>query len=153
MKKFFLVSLVAIICVVESFDFQEAELETEEKVWDLYERWGRHHMVWRDVDEKQRRYEVFKANAHYIITSNKKERPFKLGLNKFADMSSHEFRTIYTGCMLKRNRTASSPTPFTYHNVVAADSVDWTANGAVTDVRDQGDQCCNIYILYVCLIN
>lgn len=152
MNKSFLVllSLVAIICLVESFDFQEAELETEEKLWDLYERWRSHHTVSRDMDEKQKRYNVFKANAHYINNFNKMDKPYKLKLNKFADMTNHEFRSIYAGSKLNHHRMfQASPRgngTFMYENVqnVPA-SIDWRKKGAVTGVKDQGS-CGMIFV-------
>ncbi|KAJ6760822.1 CYSTEINE PROTEASE FAMILY C1-RELATED [Salix purpurea] len=47
MKKFFLVvlSLALVLGIAESLDFHEKDLESEESLWDLYERWRSHHTV------------------------------------------------------------------------------------------------------------
>ncbi|KAH6770547.1 Cysteine proteinases superfamily protein [Perilla frutescens var. hirtella] len=145
MKKFFLVtlSLLVIIGLVESFDFHEAELETEEKLWDLYERWRSHHTVSRNLEEKHKRFNVFKANAHYINEFNKMDKPYKLKLNKFGDMTNHEFRSIYAGSKVKHHRmfqgNLGGNGTFMYEDVHdVPTSIDWRKTGAVTGVKDQG---------------
>ncbi|KAL7132350.1 hypothetical protein ABFS83_12G067900 [Erythranthe nasuta] len=147
MMKFLLaiLSLVLIIGLVESFDFHEKELETEEKMWDLYERWRSHHTVSKSIDDKHKRFNVFKANAHYVHNFNKKDMPYKLKLNKFADMTSHEFKSIYAGAKVKHHRTVQGNVrgngTFMYENVRTVPlSVDWREKGSVTGVKDQG-QC------------
>ncbi|XP_057804216.1 vignain-like [Salvia miltiorrhiza] len=146
MKLFFLatLSLLVIIGFVESFDFHEAELETEERLWDLYERWRSHHTVTRSLNDKHKRYNVFKANAHYIKDFNKMDKPYKLKLNKFADMTNHEFRSIYAGSKVKHNRmfqgNLRANGGFMYEDVQnVPTSIDWRKKGAVTAVKDQGN--------------
>ncbi|KAL8457123.1 hypothetical protein ACS0TY_035094 [Phlomoides rotata] len=146
MKLFFaILSLVLIIGLVKSFDFHETELETEEKLWDMYERWRSYHTVSNSIDEKHNRFNVFKANAHHVNNVNKLEKPYKLKLNKFADMTSHEFRTIYAGSRVKHHRMFRGESrgngTFMYENVHSVPpSIDWREKGAVTGVKDQG-QC------------
>ncbi|XP_009774957.1 vignain-like [Nicotiana tabacum] len=147
MKKIFLVlfSLALVLRLGEAFDFQEKELETEESLWELYERWRSHHTVSRSLDEKHKRFNVFKANVHYVHDFNKKDKPYKLKLNKFADMTNHEFRSHYAGSKVKHYRalqgTPSGNGSFMYANVNnVPPSVDWRKKGAVTPVKDQG-QC------------
>ncbi|KAL7090892.1 hypothetical protein ACP275_12G070500 [Erythranthe tilingii] len=147
MMKFLLaiLSLVLIISLVESFDYHEKELETEEKLWDLYERWRSHHTVSKSLDDKHKRFNVFKANAHYVNNFNKKDMPYKLKLNKFADMTSHEFKSVYAGAKVKHHRTVQGNVrgngTFMYENVrTVPPSVDWREKGSVTGVKDQG-QC------------
>ncbi|KAA8542193.1 hypothetical protein F0562_023345 [Nyssa sinensis] len=147
MKKFFLVvlSLALILRLSESFDFHEKELETEESLWDLYERWRSHHTVSRNLDEKHKRFNVFKENVHYVHNFNKNDKPYKLKLNKFADMTNHEFRSTYAGSKVNHHRMfRGSPrgnVTFMYKRVdEVPPSVDWRKNGAVTGVKDQG-QC------------
>ncbi|KAL3835275.1 hypothetical protein ACJIZ3_010011 [Penstemon smallii] len=145
--KFFLVifSLALIISLSESFDFHEKELETEESLWGMYERWRSQHTVSRSIDEKHKRFNVFKANAHYVHNFNKEDKPYKLKLNKFADMTSHEFKSVYAGSKIKHHRTLLGSVrgngTFMYENVQSVPpSVDWRKKGSVVAVKDQG-QC------------
>lgn len=147
---------VVVVCVAlvvgsgEGLDFEERELESEERLWELYERWRSHHRVSTSLEEKQRRFNVFKANVQYVHNFNKKDKPYKLKLNKFADMTTHEFKSLYASSKIKHHRMlqgASRASPsFNYANVTdIPPSVDWRAKGAVTDVKDQG-QCGKIDI-------
>ncbi|XP_068664674.1 vignain-like [Aristolochia californica] len=144
-KALFLALCVALLFAsAYSMGFEEKDLESEESLWDLYERWRSHHTVSRDLTEKHKRFNVFKANVHFIHKFNKKDKPYKLKLNKFADLTNHEFRASYAGSrvshsrMLKGNRRE---TGFLHENSTQVPaSVDWRKKGAVNPVKDQG-QC------------
>ncbi|KAG0475908.1 hypothetical protein HPP92_012349 [Vanilla planifolia] len=63
----------------------------------------------RDLDEKQNRFNVFKDNARYIHEFNKrKDVPYKLRLNKFADMTNEEFHAAYAGSRIGHHRSFRS---------------------------------------------
>ncbi|KAG9445528.1 hypothetical protein H6P81_011656 [Aristolochia fimbriata] len=145
-KALFLVALFVALLFASAYGmgFEEKDLESEESLWDLYERWRSHHTVSRDLAEKHKRFNVFKANVHFIHQFNNKDKPYKLKLNRFADLTNNEFRTSYAGSrvshhrMFKGNRRA---TGFVHENVTRVPaSVDWRKTGAVTPVKDQG-QC------------
>ncbi|KAM2557864.1 hypothetical protein TB2_014936 [Malus domestica] len=137
-------SLALVIGVSESFDYHEKDLASEENLWDLYERWRSHHTVSRSLDEKHKRFNVFKENVKHVHNTNKGNKPYKLKLNKFADMTNHEFRSVYAGSKVKHHRMLRgqrADTGFRYANVESVPpSVDWRRNGAVTPIKDQG-QC------------
>ncbi|KAL8111723.1 hypothetical protein AgCh_019435 [Apium graveolens] len=143
--KFFLVvlSLALVVGVAKSIEFSAKDLETDESLWDLYERWRSHHTVSRDLSEKQTRFNVFKSNVRHIHKVNKMDKPYKLQLNKFADMTNHEFRNSY-GSKVKHYRSlhgSRSKTEFMHENTDnLPPSVDWRKKGAVTPVKNQG-QC------------
>lgn len=160
MKRVFVVvvvSLVLVLGVVESFDYHEKELETEESMWNLYERWRSHHTVSRSLDEKQRRFNVFKENVKLVHEFNKKDEPYKLKLNKFGDMTNHEFRSTYAGSKVNHHRMFRGSRPhgggsFMYEKVKGVPpSVDWRKKGAVTPIKDQG-QCGEIFFLFSIII-
>ncbi|XVE88192.1 hypothetical protein DITRI_Ditri19aG0049000 [Diplodiscus trichospermus] len=106
-----------------------------------------HSRVYPNVAEKERRYVIFKDNVERIeALNNGIEKGYKLGVNKFADLTNEEFRSLHTG--YKRQSfellSNSQPSKFRYGNVTAVPTaVDWGAKGAVTSVKDQGTcGCC-----------
>ncbi|CAI9093065.1 OLC1v1028471C1 [Oldenlandia corymbosa var. corymbosa] len=137
----FAVLLAVFIGVANSLEITEKDLASDENLWNLYERWRSQHTVSRDLTEKQKRFNVFKANVHHIHKVNKMDKPYKLKLNKFADMTNHEFRDFYSSKikhfrMLKGSR---SETGFMHANTENPPaSVDWRKQGAVTGVKNQG---------------
>ncbi|XP_072992823.1 thiol protease SEN102-like [Typha latifolia] len=140
---FFALLLSLVVTLSRSTPFEEKDLESEEKLWDLYERWRSHHTVPRDPGEKKRRFNVFKENVRFIHEFNKKDEPYKLKLNKFGDMTKEEFRMSYAGYKDHRHKIRRGATSFIYENESAAKlpaSVDWRTKGAVTGIKDQG-QC------------
>ncbi|KAL5717916.1 hypothetical protein ACHQM5_010869 [Ranunculus cassubicifolius] len=141
---FVALSLSLLLGVVQSFDIHEKDLESEENLWELYERWRSHHTVSTSLQEKQRRFNVFKHNVRHIHEFNKKDEPYKLKLNKFGDMTSFEFKKHYAGSRVKHYRMLHGErrsTGFMYENVTRVPpSADWRQKGAVTAIKDQG-QC------------
>ncbi|KAK8921688.1 Thiol protease SEN102 [Platanthera zijinensis] len=91
---------------VLAFCITDKDLETEESLWNLYERWQRHHDVSLDRNEKQRRFKAFMNNARYIHQFNKRnDTTFKLGLNNFADLTHEEISSTYKGRINRRKLT------------------------------------------------
>lgn len=146
MKLFLVAFLLALVLgITEAFDFHEKDLGSEDSIWELYERWRSHHRVSTSLAEKHRRFNVFKENVMHVHNTNKMEKPYKLKLNKFADLTNHEFRSTYAGSKVKHHRmfrgTPHGSRSFMYENVNNVPrSVDWRKKGAVTAVKDQG-QC------------
>ncbi|CAL9185935.1 unnamed protein product [Musa hybrid cultivar] len=143
-RALWLVMAIALaLATADSIPFTDKDLASEESLWDLYERWRSHHTVSRDLDEKLRRFNVFKANVAYIHESNKNDKPYKLGLNKFGDMTREEFRGTFAGSKIDHHRMLrggrDSSGGFMYED--AGDlpsSVDWRDKRAVTGVKNQG---------------
>jgi C1A family cysteine protease len=93
------------------------------------------------LQEMEERFSVFRENLRMIRQHNSDVgRNFTLGLNKFSDLTSEEFRALYVtgvkgavvgsyGCKSYSNSASSAPA-----------SIDWRQKGAVTSVKDQG-QC------------
>ncbi|KAK3119976.1 hypothetical protein QOZ80_9AG0678910 [Eleusine coracana subsp. coracana] len=147
---FFLLAVAVALALAASpaqgIPFTEKDLASEESLRGLYERWRSHYTVAGLEDPlDDDRFNVFKENVRYIHDANKKDRPFRLALNKFADMTTDEFRRTYAGSRVRLHRALSggrrAEGSFMYAD--AGDlppSVDWRQKGAVTGVKDQG-QC------------
>jgi C1A family cysteine protease len=87
------------------------------------------------------RYATFKANFDFVERHNAGNYTWTVELNKFADLSSGEFKNIYLGYKPELSRSATHIS--LYDDKVGAyptGSLDWVAKGAVTGVKDQG-QC------------
>nr|GMC61105.1 senescence-specific cysteine protease SAG39-like [Ipomoea batatas] len=109
-----------------------------------HEQWMvQYGRVYKNEAEKMKRYNIFKENVEYIESFNEAgTKPYKLGINAFADLTNQEFRASRNGYKLPHE--CSSNTPFRYENVSAVPTtVDWRKKGAVTPVKDQGQcGCC-----------
>ncbi|XP_031257871.1 senescence-specific cysteine protease SAG12-like [Pistacia vera] len=120
----------------------------EEFVLQRHQEWmAQHGRVYKDAQEKERRYNIFKNNLEYIENfNNDVDRGYKLAINKFADLTNEEFRGLYTGYKRKTSKavTTSKDTSFTHVNLTAVPaSLDWRKKGAVNPVKDQGRcGCC-----------
>ncbi|CAN1229919.1 Senescence-specific cysteine protease SAG12 [Linum grandiflorum] len=109
----------------------------------------KHGKTYKDSAEKEERFLIFKENVRRIEEFNSNEAAkdggssiFKLGVNKFTDLTNEEFRSVYLG--YKKMTSSSQPGGFRYANVTAVPAVvDWRKSGAVTGVKDQGScGCC-----------
>ena len=64
----------------------------------IYEGWlVKHQKVYNGLEEKDGRFQVFKDNLKFIDEHNAQNRTYKLGLNRFADLSNEGYRTMYLG--------------------------------------------------------
>ncbi|KAM2789779.1 hypothetical protein COP1_010238 [Malus domestica] len=114
---------------------------------ERHEEWmARHGRVYKDAQEKERRYNTFKPNVEFIKGFNKKgENQYTLGINKFADLTNEEFQAMYKGYkrrhlpdIMSHSVKAAPNNNFGYENVTdVPKSKDYFSLGAVTTVKDQ----------------
>ncbi|PQP98098.1 hypothetical protein Pyn_13859 [Prunus yedoensis var. nudiflora] len=100
--------------------------------------------VYNDINESEKRFNIFKENAAFIESSNNNaKKSYKLSINQFADLTNEEFKASRNG--FKGHECSTKKTSFKYENVTAAvpASMDWRKKGAVTPIKDQGQcGCC-----------
>lgn len=114
-------------------------LDEQEYMLKRHEEWmAQYGRVYGDMKEKDKRYLIFKENIERIEAfNNGSDRGYKLGVNKFADLTDEEFRSMYHGYKRQSSKLISSS--FRYENVSdMPSSKDWRDAGAVTPVKDQG---------------
>lgn len=89
-------------------------------------------------EEEQYRHNVFYQNLQRIVVHNMVNSDFKLGMNEFGDLHSHEF---YNNKEFRREfyRIDYQLVEEDYHHVVPNET-NWVEKGAVTPVKNQG-QC------------
>lgn len=122
----------------------EANARTLEdaSMYERHEQWmAQYGKGYKDSYEKESRYQVFKDNVQRIEAfNNAGNKPYKLGINQFADLTNEEFkaRNRFKGHMCS---TITRTPTFKHENVTAVPtSLDWRTKGAVTPIKNQG-QC------------
>jgi C1A family cysteine protease len=87
------------------------------------------------------RYDTFKANFDFVEKHNAGNYTWKVELNKFADLTSGEFKNMYLGYKpeLRRGERKVALNDLKV-GAYPDGSLDWVQLGAVTGVKDQG-QC------------
>ncbi|EPS57317.1 cysteine proteinase, partial [Genlisea aurea] len=72
---------------------------SDEELKSMFESWiVQHERSYSTSDEKEKRFGVFKNNLKYIDEHNAlTNQLYKLGLNRFADLTNEEYRTSFLG--------------------------------------------------------
>ncbi|PIN13051.1 Cysteine proteinase Cathepsin L [Handroanthus impetiginosus] len=113
---------------------------------EKHEQWmAENGRVYKDDAEKAKRCKIFKENVEYIESVNEAgTRPYKLAINKFADLTNEEFQASRNGYRMGHRTKSSQVLSCRYTNVTGVPTgMDWRKKGAVTGVKDQGQcGCC-----------
>ncbi|PIA56588.1 hypothetical protein AQUCO_00700732v1 [Aquilegia coerulea] len=146
---FFILSSALDMSII-SYDIESSNTKawrTDEEVKSIYESWLMEHgKQYNGLGEKDKRFEIFKDNLKYIDEHNSEDHSFKLGLNKFADLTNEEYRKKYLGVKKSDVHKRLSKTRSSRYAVREGEelpeSVDWREKGAVVAVKDQGSWSC-----------
>lgn len=111
---------------------------TDGELRAMYEAWlVKHGKACNGLGEKEKRFDIFKDNLRFIDEHNTQNLSFKLGLNRFADLTNEEYRSKYLGTKISgKKRISQRYAPRLGDDL--PESVDWRKKGAVVGVKDQG---------------
>ncbi|KAF7012150.1 hypothetical protein CFC21_026372 [Triticum aestivum] len=118
---------------------------TEADVRAMFDAWlARHGRSYNALAEYVRRFRAFRDNLDFVEAHNARAAQrggFRLGMNRFADLTNAEFRAAYLGAGAAGRARNAVGERYRYHaeDVLPA-SVDWREKGAVAPVKNQG-QC------------
>jgi C1A family cysteine protease len=116
---------------------------TDKEVMNMYEEWlVKHGKSYNALGEKDKRFEIFKDNLKFIDEHNSQNLSYKLGLNRFADLTNEEYRTKFLGTRMDPNRRMKKVGSRSNRYAPRVgdklpESVDWRKEGAVVGVKDQ----------------
>jgi C1A family cysteine protease len=114
---------------------------TESTYQDAFVSWMQRFDKSYAPEEFFYRYNTFKTNFDFVEKHNAGNFTWSVELNKFADLSSGEFKNIYLGYKPELRRGERKITLGDLKvGAYPSGSLDWVAKGAVTGVKDQG-QC------------
>lgn len=148
------VALILILFLSFLFISCSSSTRSEYEIKLLYEGWlVEQHKNYNDIFEKDKRYEIFKDNLKYIDEHNSGNHTYQLGLNIFADLSIDEYRNTYLGFKPLSKMNMSYKVSNRYmlkegEELMLPSSIDWREQGAVTNVKHQG-QCSEQLIFLV----
>uniref|UniRef100_A0A453KCV0 Granulins domain-containing protein n=1 Tax=Aegilops tauschii subsp. strangulata TaxID=200361 RepID=A0A453KCV0_AEGTS len=110
---------------------------TEAEVRAMYDHWlARHGRSYNALGEYDRRFRAFWDNLRLVDA-----RGFRLGMNRFADLTNDESRAAYLGAIPSSQGRHAVGGRYLHDGAeTLPESVDWREKGAVAPVKNQG-QC------------
>jgi len=122
------------------------------EVKSLWSTWKDiHQRVYHSVEEEAKRFEIFYHNYAKVIINNAENEDYKMALNKFADLTSAEFKAKYVSNGFRFDKeqaekeraereATSEGFSVDYETLALPAKWDWRTQGAVTPVKNQ-QQC------------
>jgi cathepsin L len=133
---------VALAFLLVAFLTAQVFATTQEEYESAFEQWVKEHSKVYDEQEVLYRFRIFQQNHDFVQQFNSEGHSYRVGLNKFADLTNTEFLEKYTGLHRPLVQQVTEPENlFQYDSTQAVPtSADWRSNGIVTPVKNQG-QC------------
>jgi len=111
---------------------------SEEEIAFLFSDWMKENDRVYTRSDLRVRFAIFKANVEMIYEHNAaNEHSFTLGINQFADLTSQEHASIFSGTRASKRHGLQMAD---LSDVEVAANIDWREKGGVTAVKNQG-QC------------
>lgn len=133
-KLFFL--FTSMLSVYSSESSQLNENDEWKQFYNFQDRFNRKYET---IEEVMARFQVFRTNLRNILIHNlDHNQNFTMGINQFTDLTPDEFKTQFVGGYKPLQSFGCES--FSSSASGAPDSIDWTKNGVVNPIRDQG-QC------------
>ncbi|KAF4364644.1 hypothetical protein F8388_007773 [Cannabis sativa] len=139
--------LVSFSLVATSSNDMSSSSRTDSELKEIYTKWVvENHKTYNGLGEEDRRFQIFKDNLRFVDQHNAQEnRSYKLGLNRFADLTNEEYRVGFLGTrsdvkrrVMKAQNASRRYASYANDDHKLPQSVDWRQNGAVNAVKNQG---------------
>jgi len=103
-----------------------------------FDSWTRtYNKSYSNFSEYNNRHVIYTSNLLKIAKHNSENHTWTMDVNQFADLTSAEFKQQFSGCY--RQNTYGERLSL-FEAAILPESVNWTAHGVVTPVKNQG-QC------------
>lgn len=99
---------------------------------DRYAKWKLKFGINYGLSEDKYRRKIFCRNLKKIKRTNRKQKQYKVGVNKFTAMTKKEFKAIYLTLIVGGDKRPQK------NNAKPLGDIDWRTKGAVSDVKNQG---------------
>lgn len=126
------IAAVAVYSTRPSLALQQFQLEEQE----FRSFMSLHGKSYETEEEYNTRFRIFRDNAAYVRVFNSLNKSWTLGVNYMSDLTGEEFKALYTGYIPTNTEKNYAVLP----TIDLPQTVDWTTQGAVTPVKNQG-QC------------
>ncbi|XP_066992744.2 cathepsin L [Anabrus simplex] len=132
--------LIVVLCTILAVSQALSYSELVKQEWNTFKL--QHRKKYASPREEEYRMQIFMETANKIAKHNEAfargEVSYKMGLNKFADMTNEEFINTMTGYRPNKLVRSRGLNYTRQNNVRLPSSVDWRQQGAVTSVKNQG---------------